>query len=215
MPAVVSFAVSLDLEMRQASCIAHSCTHTLTHTHTHTTHHSHTHHSTDGEFLRLMQVGTDLFKIKKKTYPRIYRLDNDLLGITWNSRSKRSTKARSKCLGCKGREGGGGWGGRRGKGRGEGGEYLSHICRLYTLLVHERKERRQGWCSYDITESLTAKTCLTLPGVQNLEQNFYSNTESSIPGVLHARLLQICLHTPNPQRPVWSHLTVQPGVLHV
>lgn len=60
------------------------------HTSTHPTPH------TDGEFLRLMQIGTDLTKIKKKSYARIFRLEDDLLGITWNSRSKRSTKARSK-----------------------------------------------------------------------------------------------------------------------
>ena len=94
------------------TCTTHTdTTHTHT-THTHTAHphhshlhhsnphHSHLHHSTDGEFLRLMQVGTDLTKVKKKGYPRVYRLDDDLLGITWNSRSKRSTKARSKCHSC-------------------------------------------------------------------------------------------------------------------
>ena len=62
--------------------------------HPHTSTHPIPH--TDGEFLRLMQIGTDLTKIKKKSYARIFRLEDDLLGITWNSRSKRSTKARSK-----------------------------------------------------------------------------------------------------------------------
>ncbi len=44
-----------------------------------------------------MQVGTDLTKVKKsKGYERVYRLDDDLLGISWNSRSKRIAKARSR-----------------------------------------------------------------------------------------------------------------------
>ena len=98
---VPSLTEGLGLRLGQLLLHVYRSTHSHTHTH-------HTHHSTDGEFLRLMQVGTDLTKIKKKGYPRIYRLDNDLLGITWNSRSKRATKARSKCLSCKGREGEGG-----------------------------------------------------------------------------------------------------------
>ena len=50
------------------------------------------------EFLRLMQIGTNLTKIKKKNYSRIYHLDNDLFGVTWHSRFKSSTKARSECF---------------------------------------------------------------------------------------------------------------------
>lgn len=45
----------------------------------------------------MMQAGTDLQKVRKsKTYRRIYRLDSDLLSISWNSRSKKGNKARSK-----------------------------------------------------------------------------------------------------------------------
>ena len=44
-----------------------------------------------------MQVGTDLTKLRKsKTYGRVYRLEEDLLGVSWNSRSKKGNKARSK-----------------------------------------------------------------------------------------------------------------------
>lgn len=50
-----------------------------------------------GEYLQMMQIGTDFQKVRKsKTYPRIYKLDSDLLGIVWNSRIKKGSKARSK-----------------------------------------------------------------------------------------------------------------------
>ena len=65
----------------------------LFHTHTHT----HATTITVGEYLRLMQIGTDLTKVKKsKRYERVYHLDEDLLGFSWNSRSKRVAKARSE-----------------------------------------------------------------------------------------------------------------------
>ena len=52
---------------------------------------------TVGEYLQLMQAGTDLQKVRKsKTYPRIYKLDPDLLSISWNSRHKRGNRARSR-----------------------------------------------------------------------------------------------------------------------
>jgi hypothetical protein len=42
-----------------------------------------------------MQAGTDLQKVRKsKVYPRIYKLDSDLLALSWNSRNKRGNKAR-------------------------------------------------------------------------------------------------------------------------
>lgn len=51
----------------------------------------------------MMQVGADLRKVRKsKSYPRIYKLDSDLLGILWNSRSKKGNRARSKSIRGKG-----------------------------------------------------------------------------------------------------------------
>ena len=50
-----------------------------------------------GQYLQLLQAGTDLQKVRKsKSYPRIYKLESDLLGISWNSRSKRSNRAKSE-----------------------------------------------------------------------------------------------------------------------
>ena len=48
----------------------------------------------------MMLAGSDLVKVRKsKVYPRIYKLEGDLLGITWNSRSKKGNKARSESPG--------------------------------------------------------------------------------------------------------------------
>lgn len=45
----------------------------------------------------MMQIGTDFQKVRKsKSYPRIYKLDSDLLGILWNSRIKKGSRAKSE-----------------------------------------------------------------------------------------------------------------------
>ena len=50
-----------------------------------------------GQYLRLLKSGTDLLKVKKsKTLPRVFRLEEDLLAVAWNSNRKSATKARSK-----------------------------------------------------------------------------------------------------------------------
>lgn len=50
-----------------------------------------------GEHLRLLKSGTDLIKVKKsKTYARLFRLEEDLLGVAWKSMHKKPNKARSK-----------------------------------------------------------------------------------------------------------------------
>ena len=54
---------------------------------------------TDVEFLHLMQKGTELTEVKK-TQPRTYHLDDDLLGVTvtWKSTVLRKTKEdKSEC----------------------------------------------------------------------------------------------------------------------
>ena len=50
-----------------------------------------------GKYLRQLKLGSDLLKIKKtKNFPRIYRLDEDLQSISWNSHHKKAIKAKSK-----------------------------------------------------------------------------------------------------------------------
>ena len=49
-----------------------------------------------GEQLRLLKAGTDLIKVKKsKGLPRVFRLEDDLLAVAWESMNKKPIRARS------------------------------------------------------------------------------------------------------------------------
>ena len=56
-------------------------------------------HYTDGSYIRLCQVGSDMTKVKKsKGFPRQYKLEKDLLSIVWDSKHKALSKAKSKSV---------------------------------------------------------------------------------------------------------------------